>query len=493
MRAKPTFFLFLLLPLFTLLGFCEEKSFLEDKVEAFFSVSNVSHGKSSYNDQDGLSLIGGSGYLRNEVSNIQPFNVSLPSLSIGCGGINYSMGAISTVSHVDMKKVLKNIAKGGASELFVLAIESTSPQISNMTAKIQHWQNQINAININSCEIGTSLAQGIWPSGTASKERICQQAASKQPFFRDRIEARHGCRDYRKKGTQKALSQAEEEGFLGDNFNLAWKVIKGNLLKEEQKFVDESDLHDLYLNISGTMISSTSSIETSEKKGEETPSLTPEEVKKKRETEKVAPSKKATLKFFPPRGKEAVNVLMNGGVLTGAYKFHPKEECSILTGEKITVLQGKKSKIQTALKSLSKKIVSERTSSEKTSLNDEENELIQNSVFPIAKLVSVMAQHNGNLTNSFLSIDQIAGEIAFDSVCSYVESVLSKLLSFLREIEAQQLNNSQTILYKESLEKALEELRFEKMKNLEQTSNWQNLLQFLIDVERNLEKPSGGD
>jgi len=103
-----------------------------------------------------------------------------------------------------------------------------------------------------------------------------------------------------------------------------------------------------------------------------------------------------------------------------------------------------------------------------------------------------MARHNGTLAKNFLSLDQIAGQIAFDQVSSYVENVLTKLISYSKELEAKQLNNSQILPYQETLESTLQELRFEKMKNIEQSSNWQNLLQFLIDVERNLNHPSGG-
>ena len=459
--------------------FATESSTMENAVDHFFAAANLSGSKASLNDDGRLSLIGGSGYLRNEVSNIQPFHVSLPSVAVGCGGIDFRMGALSTVSHKEMKKVLENIAKGGASELFVLALDSVSPQIAGMTAKIQHWQNQLNSININSCEIGTSLAQGLWPKGTAAKERICQQAAAKQSFFSNRIEAKHGCRDHTNKGTKEAKKLAEKEGILGDNFNLAWRVIKGNLLTENQGFVADTDLHDLYLNISGTILSTMSPPEKSYKK---------EKQSKKEET--APPDSESTIQFFEPKAKEAIDVLMNGGTLTGAYRFDPKNEFTILTNQTITITEGKKSKLKKALEGLADKIAGERKS--KQVVSAEEFALIQNTTFPIAKLISVMAQHNGNLSKNFLSLDQIAGQIAFDQASSYVENVLTKLLAYSRELETKQLNNSQILPYKEILETTLKELRFEKMKNLEQSSNWQNLLQFLIDVERNLSHPSGG-
>jgi len=318
----------------------------------------------------------------------------------------------------------------------------------------------------------------MWPKGTEAKERICQQAAAKQSFFKNRIEAKHGCRDQTNEGTKKAKALAEGEGILGDNFNLAWRVIKGNGLTETQGFVADNDLHDLYLNISGTILSITSW----------PPKTVEKESKKKEET--TPPQGEAAIQFFQPKAKEAMDVLMNGGILTGAYRFDPKNELTILTEQTITITEGKKSKLQKALKSLAEKIIEERKGTQ--ALTDEELALIQNTTFPIAKLVSVMARHNGNLAKNFLSLDQIAGQIAFDQVSTYVENVLTKLISYSKELEAKQLNNSQILPYQETLEATLQELRFEKMKNIEQSSNWQNLLQFLLDVERNLTHPSGG-
>ena len=480
MTAKNLFSKLLIFSFLSFALFGKEPSTMEKAADKYFAASNLSASKASFDDEGRLSLIGGSGYLRNEVSNIQPFHASLPSLSVGCGGIDYRMGALSTVSAKEMKTVLENIAKGGVSELFVLALDSVSPQIAGMTAKIQHWQNQLNSININSCEIGTSLAQGMWPKGTESKERICQQAAAKQSFFQNRIEAKHGCRDHTNSGTKEAKKLSEKEGILGDNFNLAWRVIKGNLLSEKQGFVEDADLHDLYLNISGTIVSTSAKPVKSDKK------------EKKKQEETAPPESQATLKFFEPKVKEALNVLMKGGTLSGAYRFDPKNEYTVSEGQTINIKVGQKLKIKQALESLAGKIVRERNPHLKEELTAEETALIQNTTFPIAKLVSVMAQHSGNLSKNFLSLDQIATQIAFDQVSSYVENVLTKLLAYSRELEAKQLNNSQILPYQQSIEGALEELRFEKMKNLEQSSNWQNLLQFLLDLERNLSHPSGG-
>jgi len=137
-RSYRVFLKLLILSIIPFSLFGKETSEIEQAVDKFFAAANVSGPSPSLKDGGRLSLIGGSTYLRNEVSNIQPFHVSLPSISVGCGGIDFRMGALSTVSHKEMKKALENIAKGGASEIFVLALDSVSPQIAGMTAKIQH-------------------------------------------------------------------------------------------------------------------------------------------------------------------------------------------------------------------------------------------------------------------------------------------------------------------------------------------------------------------
>ncbi|MCB1073687.1 MAG: conjugal transfer protein TraH, partial [Chlamydiia bacterium] len=156
----------------------EKKSF-SGKIQEFFDQTNIpaniSEGDVFYDDVIGVNFLGGSGFVRTQVSDINPIHVSLPKLNVGCGGIDYTMGALNIVSKDEMKKALLNIAKNAGTHAFLLALETTSPLTAGVMSKVQHWSNQLNAININSCEIGSSLIEGIWPRSEEATQYICSQ------------------------------------------------------------------------------------------------------------------------------------------------------------------------------------------------------------------------------------------------------------------------------------------------------------------------------
>ena len=222
----------------------EKKSF-SGKIQEFFDQANmpanVSEGDLFYDDVIGVNFLGGSGFVRTQVSDVNPVHVSLPKLNVGCGGIDYTMGALNIVSKDEMKKALLNIAKNGGTHAFLLALETTSPLTAGVMSKVQHWSNQLNAININSCEIGSSLVEGIWPRSEESTEYICSQTGAKEGIFSGLIEARHGCRDRKGNKAAAALDYARKEGVLIENYNLAWEVIKNLNLQRRRPGIQHKD------------------------------------------------------------------------------------------------------------------------------------------------------------------------------------------------------------------------------------------------------------
>ena len=179
---------------------------------------NISNGTCFYDAKAGFNAIGPSGYIRTRVSDIHPIHVSLPSLDIGCGGIDYSFGAINIASGSELVDAMKNIGINAATHAFLLAVVTISPEVKDVITTVQHWANQLNAININSCEIGSSLVESVWPALENSKQYICSNLASKHNQFRDRISARHGCSGYKGKLeetlAQKGMQEAKTYDLL---------------------------------------------------------------------------------------------------------------------------------------------------------------------------------------------------------------------------------------------------------------------------------------
>ena len=98
---------------------CSLPSFLcanafEDRIDAFFNTFNVKSNFSSpefINSQLGVHFLGGGGTIRMPVYDINPIHTSLPNISAGCGGIDYTLGGINIASKDEMKNALKSYCR----------------------------------------------------------------------------------------------------------------------------------------------------------------------------------------------------------------------------------------------------------------------------------------------------------------------------------------------------------------------------------------------
>ncbi|MCB1084430.1 MAG: conjugal transfer protein TraH, partial [Simkania sp.] len=110
---------------------------------------NITKAHAFYDKSLGVSFTGGSGYLRNRVSNINPIHIELPSFDIGCGGIDYSFGGLSVVSAEEFGKTLVNIGKSMGTHFLILSLQSASPQFLDSINKLESFALPINGFSIN--------------------------------------------------------------------------------------------------------------------------------------------------------------------------------------------------------------------------------------------------------------------------------------------------------------------------------------------------------
>ncbi|MDN3509526.1 MAG: conjugal transfer protein TraH [Candidatus Neptunochlamydia sp.] len=272
------------------------------------------------NSDLGVHFLGETGTVRSRVYDVSPIHINLPIFSAGCGGIDYTMGAIDIASKDEMIKALKSIMSNVGSYPFLLGLEVVSPMITDLTTRIQDWANQLNSININSCEIGASLVQGVWPQSEASKKYICQNVATGIPQFKDLIETRHKCHEDEGFQDKIAKKAAKNTDLFVGNYNIAYTVLR--------KFPDLDPLtQQLFLNLTGTVISQ---------------------------------GNKTT--FSPPKGEDVFKVIEYEGVIKGAYKFveDPQDPLFVsIALEDLTIHpeQAWNHKVLSVLLSLEKKIL----------------------------------------------------------------------------------------------------------------------------------------
>lgn len=421
---------------------------LDQKIGDFFDKFNTVYNTSSaeaINSQLGVHFIGGNGVVRTNVYDVNPIHVSLPTFSAGCGGIDYNLGGINMASGSELKNALKGIASNAVGYAFLLGVETISPSVASTIKQIQTWANQLNAININSCEMASTMVQGIWPKTQRGSAYICEHAGTTSPLFKDMIEAKHGCRDDKAK-RQNAMNKVKgkDADILVGNYNVAWKALEGTSLDEATK--------NLFMNITGTI------------------------VVHERPESGIGENE---VQVFPPNFKDALELLRFGGSIKKAYKIK-SNGVDVEIGEiKIVAENAWKSKVHAILSSLQNKILKENKE-ENTVPTDEEKTLIMSTRFPIGSLLSLMAQSKGG----GIALDHYSDTIAFERVLIFAEEVVRDTLNRAEALRTAQVTGYELDEYIKQVHGVLKDLQALNMESLQRISAEHQVIEFLMKTDQ---------
>lgn len=191
----------------------------------------------------------GSLYVRTRPRNSTLANIQLPSVRAGCGGIDIFGGSFSFISKDELIKLMEAIMQNAAGFAFELALESLSPTVQETVAKLRDLIQQVNAMNINSCEAGQAIVGSLWPESDAASQHICNTIGTMKGFFADRASSRHKCGT----GGRQADTLNSADGPLADqvpvDINYAWKAIKKNAFLSSNR-----TLAELFMTMTGTAI-----------------------------------------------------------------------------------------------------------------------------------------------------------------------------------------------------------------------------------------------
>ena len=159
---------------------------LFDDMGAFGNVT----GPGAYRAQRMNVVTGGNLFMRTPQRNYNPGSVTLPSLKMGCGGIDLYAGSFSFISKSELVSMMKNIGSSAVSYAFKLALDSISPQINKTLTELQQTAQDLNAMNINSCEAGEAVARGVAGDWQRSAQYFAKVTAPVTGLFTDHSEAR---------------------------------------------------------------------------------------------------------------------------------------------------------------------------------------------------------------------------------------------------------------------------------------------------------------
>ena len=210
------------------------------------SVNNTSAG--SFSDQASGYYTGGGYAMRQNNSILQPINVSLPNLGVGCNSVDMYWGAFSFMKGEQLSQLLRQIGTGVPTFALQLALKTQAPQIENLLAQLRKSIQDMNSLMLNSCQASQQIVGGLWPKGTAASEELCM--AHKRSGNEDWFGGRKHCEKPDRVQSGVEASQQKHKDLMQGEYNLVWHVMKKMPL-----YANNKELASFIMSVTGTLIS----------------------------------------------------------------------------------------------------------------------------------------------------------------------------------------------------------------------------------------------
>lgn len=206
----------------------------------------------AYKSQSAYYYSAGSMHLKNNVSNIQPVSVQLPSITAGCGGIDIMGGGLSFINSDKMKEFANDVAQNGAGLALDLGIQTLTPQLHAVITKMQDWAQKINGFNMNSCDTaraGIDAIKSLSESNDSNKSQCTENLVTEKGY--SWADAKEKCNS----DPKGVLSRAKKDGSgNSDTINLNLNIGFNELMKIDIFSSGDKTLAELVMSLSGTVI-----------------------------------------------------------------------------------------------------------------------------------------------------------------------------------------------------------------------------------------------
>ena len=422
----------------------QAEDLLQDSLKKIGVMSNVNK-PGVVNDQLGGYMTGGSLHTRNASSNVNLLNINLPSLKMGCGGIDLYMGGFGYINSPQLESLVKNIGSSAISYGSMLAIKTISPQIADLLSQLEAMARSLNAQNINSCQMGASIAAGLWPKSSASQDLACQAREMGDSRASNYFTARYNCSN-KDKGDN---NRNEYRGILGTEFNLVWHALR----KQNPSLPKEKI--ELLMSLSGTLIA-----------------------------EPNGDSLKFSHKNSLLKDAKLLEALIYGNdEKLSLYNCRDSEKCLVMDykHQPLKSSDGFINKIKTIITSIADKFLQE-SNGIATNLSEEEKNLVQTSSVPILKIINLEVALKGHSVG--LSVEEYAELVAFDYLISYLDSMLDQVYQALSALEYSQIDGEQIKNFKEEVRYVKAYLLTERESSFERMNTLLTVKQRMLQVEQ---------
>ncbi|MCT4635289.1 MAG: conjugal transfer protein TraH [Rickettsiales bacterium] len=369
-------------------------------------------------DQLGGYMTGGSIHTRNSVSDENLINVQLPSLKMGCGGIDLHTGGLGYINSSNLEKLMKNIGSSAVSYGAMLTVKTISPQVADVLSQLESMARFLNSQNINSCQMGALIASGAFPKTAASQELACNAKGMGDNMVGNYFSSRSSC-----SSTDKATANRNEyKGILGTEFNLVWHALRKMNPNMSQEIIED------LMSLSGTLIS-----KPNDDGGGGIIIM--------HRNSLIKDSKLLEAKLY---GADNDNITVYECKNNDDNKcINLKTKQQPMTREQSYLVQTKK-----IISSIADKLMKETVGNSVT-LTDDEKHLVQTSSVPIISIISLETALKGNGIS--LATEEYAELVAFDYLISYLDSMLDEVYKALASLEYSQMDSENIKSFKEEI------------------------------------------
>lgn len=233
---------------------------VQDDMQNFFAdmgvATNVTPG-GAYKGQEGGFYTGGSLFSRNPTRDYQLFNIQVPGMSAGCGGIDIFTGGMGFIDSHKIVEMMKAIGANASGYLFSLGMKQISPQITNTIEEWTARANDANWNNINSCQAATKIVDSSigYLQEAAKKSCMDKGLSPGGDDYGNYVNARHKCQDQREVNAKNR--EASKDSGLQDSVitdvNIVWRAIQTNPMLAAL----DDELKYLLMSLTGTVIITT--------------------------------------------------------------------------------------------------------------------------------------------------------------------------------------------------------------------------------------------
>jgi conjugative transfer pilus assembly protein TraH len=401
-------------------------------LEKFFSESAIVTRPGASRDQSAGYYSGGGITVRNRVKNAQLATINLPDFKAGCGGIDIYMGGFSHIDAAALVNMLKNIGSAAKGYAFKLAMKTVAPMLETVLEDLNDLATKINQANINSCEVATTLLDGLWPRKDLAERHACTSSQSNVGDQKSWNSAREKCgRD--------GIKAKEKQDILVENFNVAWEVVKKNPLIAKNR-----ELAFLCMTVTGTIVS--------------------------KQNNKVR-----EVKTWPGKADsdDLIKALFEGGTVEiyACSDFNGK--CLDVKKEKLNVIQGAAfhTKIHSLLKSITDKAIRDDNLDE---FDKTEKNFIEKVRLPIYKMINVFAAKR----RADFDLRDFTEVIAIDYIHQYILELLDLVLEESVNLKNAQVSDDDINRFIDQIQRAKKAINSKRMNAYEQMN------QMLLVIER---------